>query len=222
MIDTTDHSGPAPSPRRHRPVLRPPREIYSNAPKDDGAQGPNRPHRAPPSRHRVTVVAAGVLAAGAVVTLVAILFSHNGNPSRSAPPTLSAHTTPTAFADGGPCRTSEAGTVVRGGEPGGTDTGPHAILGFDYAYYVLRDAAAARSFVAPTAAVGSIERLQAGITTVPAGTQHCLSITADGPGRYRVDLITRHGHDAPFTYRQIVTTATTTEGVLITAINPAS
>ncbi len=164
------------------------------------------------------MVTAGVLAAGVVATLVAMLFLDNRNPPRPVPRTPPTSTTPAAFADGGPCRASDDGSAVRGDGPGGTDTGTHAILGFDYGYFVLRDAAAARSFVAPTATVRPVDQIQAGIATVPVGTQHCLSITADGPDRYHVEVTTRHGHDAPQIYQQIVTTATTAGHVLITAI----
>jgi hypothetical protein len=153
--------------------------------------------------------------------LVAMLVMDRGEPPRPARPTSPATTTPATFADGGPCRAGNDGRVVRGDGPGGTDTGPNAVLGFDYAYFVMRDAAAARNFVAPTAAISPVDRLQAGIATVPAGTQHCLSIAADGPDRFLVDLTTRHGHDEPSSYRQIVTTTTTSGHVLITAINSA-
>ncbi|WP_157116501.1 hypothetical protein [Nocardia vaccinii] len=152
------------------------------------------------------------------MTLVAMLFLDNRNAPRPAPRTSPTRTTPAAFADGASCRASDDGTAVRGDGPGGTDTGPHAILGFDYAYFVLRDGAAARNFVAPTAAVGPADQIQAGIATVPTGTQHCLSITVDGPDRYHVEVTTRHGRDAPQIYQQIVTTATTAGHVLITAI----
>jgi hypothetical protein len=167
------------------------------------------------------VAAAGALAAGAVVTLAAISVPDHRDPPRPAPAPAPTAATPAAFAEGGPCRAGDDGTVVRGDGPGGTDTGPHAVLGFDYAYFVLRDAAAARGFVAPAATVGPVDQLQAGIATVPTGTLHCLSITADGPDRYRVELTTRHGRDEPLIYRQIVTTATTDGRVLITAITPA-
>lgn len=157
-----------------------------------------------------------------VVTLVAMLVMDRGEPPRPARPTSPTTTTPATFADGGPCRAGNDGKVVRGDGPGGTDTGPNAVLGFDYAYFVMRDAAAARNFVAPTAAVGSTDQIQAGIATVPTGTRHCLSITVDGPDRYHVEVATRHGHDAPQIYEQIVTTATTAGHVLITAITSVS
>jgi hypothetical protein len=221
MTDTTSRSRPTPSPLRHRPVLRPPQDIYSDAPDVDEVRKPSLLRRARPPRRRVIAAAAGAVAAGTAAALVAILVPDRHElppPAHSTPPTT---TTPAAFADGGPCRAGDDGAVVRGDGPGGTDTGPHAVLGFDYAYFVMRDAAAARTFVAPNAAVGPVERLQVGIATVPAGTQHCLSITADGPDRYRVDLTTRHDHDEPSSYRQIVTTTTTAGRVLITAINSA-
>lgn len=125
------------------------------------------------------------------------------------------------FADGGPCPSIDDGIVVRGNGPGGTTTGAQAILGFDYAYFVLRDAVAARGFLAPVSTVGPVNQIQGGIATVPEDTRHCLAITADGPDQYRVELTTRRGHDAPVIYRQIVTTTPIAGRVLITAIASA-
>jgi hypothetical protein len=213
LSDNATRAGPLPSPLRHRPELRPPQEIFTVAPADD-----DNARRRCRWRPRGRTTAALVAIVAAVITVAG-----RHDPAPSAPPTTTTSAAPTTvgFADGGPCPSIDDGTVVRGNGPGGTDTGAHAILGFDYAYYVLRDAAAARAFVTPTSIINPVDQLQAGIRTAPNGTEHCLNVTADGPDHYRVELTTRHGRDDLTTYRQIVTTVTVGAQVLIAAIAPA-
>ncbi len=117
------------------------------------------------------------------------------------------------------CPDEQDGPVLRGAGPGGTDSGPAAILRFQYAYYVERSGAAARAVVAPGAAVSSGEIIQAGIDSVAPGTRHCVRIVTVADGRYSVEVTEYRPGGAPATYsRQTVTTAAIDGRTLITGI----
>lgn len=118
-----------------------------------------------------------------------------------------------------PCVESRTSSEVTGAGPGGFGSGPDAILGFDYAYYVTRSGAAARAFTTPDAAVGSPELLQsAGIDTFPSETTHCLRITPRNPDEYTVYLTHAVPGAEPETWTQIVRTRTNGDRTLITSI----
>src|SRR3546814_20329276 len=75
--------------------------------------------------------------------------------------------------------------------PGGTGSGPDAILGFQYAFYVDRNADKARGFATPEAAATQLSTLQAGIDDgVPVGTEHCVLIRPSGKlGVFAVEMV---------------------------------
>ncbi|MFI5716983.1 hypothetical protein [Nocardia sp. NPDC051750] len=117
------------------------------------------------------------------------------------------------------CPDEQAGAVVRGAGPGGTDSGPAAILRFQYAYYVERSGAAAHAVVAPGAAVSDRAVIQAGIDSVETGTAHCVRIVTVADGRYSVEVTEYRPGGEPATYsRQTVTTAVIDGRTLITGI----
>ncbi|OLT34584.1 hypothetical protein BJF84_17430 [Rhodococcus sp. CUA-806] len=141
---------------------------------------------------------------------------HPGAPATTTEPPTS--TTPAPAAPP-PCVESRTSSEVTGAGPGGFGSGPDAILGFDYAYYVKRSGVAARAFTTPDAAVGSPELLQsAGIDTFPSETTHCLRITPRGPDEYTVYLTHVVPGAEPVTWTQIVRTRTDGDRTLITSI----
>ncbi|NKY52162.1 hypothetical protein [Nocardia vermiculata] len=101
-----------------------------------------------------------------------------------------------------------AGDVIVGNGPGGTDTGPNAVLGFEYAYYTERDGLRAQEFVAPdTVNVAGARGLQQAIDTViPPGTTHCVHIRPAGPELFEVDIDEYRPGGQHLTYRQTVRT----------------
>jgi hypothetical protein len=117
------------------------------------------------------------------------------------------------------CPTERAERVVRGAEAGGTDSGPDAILAFQYAYYVERSGARVRAVVAPESNLSAAEVIQHGIDTIPVGTTHCVRITTIGTNRYSVEVTEYRPGGAPATYNnQTVTTTVVGGRTLITGI----
>ncbi|MBF6168236.1 hypothetical protein IU486_26305 [Streptomyces gardneri] len=106
------------------------------------------------------------------------------------------------------CPSNKDGKVTVGNGTGDTSSGPGAILGFQYSFYVERSGERARRFVADDAEnVSTADRIQKGIDEyVPVGTTHCLRITELATDTFDVDL-TEHRPDGTTTvYRQTVTT----------------
>jgi hypothetical protein len=167
----------------------------------------------------IAAVTAGIVAVGTERVL------HSGSAaSMSLPPRATAPEStvpPNSFLEGGPCPNTVEGNVVRGDGPGGTDSGPAAILWFQHSYYVERSGQRARQVVAPEAPVSPAATIQQGIDSVPAGTEHCLTITAQEPGRYLVEMTVRGPNGATTLYRQDVTTMDRDGRTLITGITSA-
>ncbi|MEU8901278.1 hypothetical protein AB0C65_35795 [Nocardia sp. NPDC048505] len=155
----------------------------------------------------------GVAAAAAVLAAAVV----------STPP-AHAHAQPPAFA----CAPSAAaeGEVIGSG-PGGFDTGPAAILGFEHAYYVSRSAVEALRFVDPASVLADRgPGLQAGIDAVALGTRHCVRIRpidTDGPRARWAVSITEFDAATSFSHStdQIITTRTAGGRTLLGAITPA-
>ncbi|WP_278264190.1 hypothetical protein [Nocardia sp. AG03] len=119
----------------------------------------------------------------------------------------------------GDCPTERTGSVVRSAEAGGTDSGPDAVLAFQYAYYVTRSGIEARAVVAPDAEVAPAAVIQRGIDSIPVGTTHCVRITTVADDRFTVEVTEFRPAGAPATYtKQSVRTALVGERTLITGI----
>lgn len=88
------------------------------------------------------------------------------------------------------CEEFRSASITISAEPGDTATPQGAILGFEYSYYVDRDAAKARSFVTDNAHVGDEAAIADGIALLPAGVQYCVHITrSDSSDRSVWDVI---------------------------------
>nr|WP_290048545.1 hypothetical protein [Nocardia nova] len=111
------------------------------------------------------------------------------------------------------CYATRTATDVNDDAPGGTVSGPDAVLGYEYARYDTRSGSAAREYVAPeSTAVPSAENLQRQIDQAPVGTQHCVHVTGgDVPDRYRVQVFERRP-DRGFLYRAYTAITTTRDG----------
>ncbi|GAA5064099.1 hypothetical protein [Nocardia callitridis] len=121
------------------------------------------------------------------------------------------------------CRQQRTAQVVSGTDPGGTANGADAILAFEYAYYVQRSGYRARDVVAEDASVSPAEQIQRGINQLPIDTRYCVRITRAGVSQddWEVQLTQQLPGDEPETFTQIVTTRTTADRTLITAITGA-
>lgn len=178
-----------------------------------------RPHRRKrrPPRRPWRVGSAAFFGTLAAVALVLVYTAEAGNTRQSA----AAITDPVL--GGGPnCAPTRTEQLVRGNGTGSTTSGPDVILAFQYAYYVTRSGSDARALTTPDAAVSAVALIDAGITSIPLGTQHCVMITPMLDGRFDV-VITEFRTDATVrTYRQFVTVAARAGGTIITKITAPS
>ncbi|NQE70587.1 hypothetical protein [Nocardia gamkensis] len=168
-------------------------------------------HRASRARRRARrgprrawlVGGVGLAASLAAAALVLVYTDAASAPRQSA-------TVADPVLGGGPgCEPTRGGQLVRGNGTGSTASGPEVILAFQHAYYVTRSGAVARSLTVPDAAVPPVAVIDAGIASVPPGTQHCVMITPMLDGRYDVVITELRPDSANRTYRQFVTVATT-------------
>ncbi|MEU3010073.1 hypothetical protein [Nocardia asteroides] len=112
--------------------------------------------------------------------------------------------------------------VVTGSGPGDISSGPAAILGFHYAYYVQRSADWARQFLTAETVATLGDRLRAGIDAVPADTRHCVTIspldTFGDADLWAVTVTEYRPQGEPFAPRQIITTRTVDGATRISSI----
>lgn len=175
-------------------------------------------------RRTVAVLVVAVLMLGAAAAGVLYLLgsfssdTHTADISDGAGLRFTAQSTDSA-AVAQRCPTEHHGDVVRGAGPGGTDSGPAAIMRFQYAYYVERSGQKAREVVAPGSQVSPASVIQRGIDSVAEGTEHCVRIVTVDADRYTVEVTEYRPGDAPDTYsKQTVTTAVIDGRTLITGI----
>ena len=167
----------------------------------------------------VLVVSVLVLVLAATGVFFLLFGRGDGDAARHAAPPLH-FTAGNLTADtAGSCPTERTETVLRSAEAGGTDSGPDAVLAFQYAYYVTRSGEQARAVVTPDADVSPAAVIQRGIDTIPVGTTHCVRITTVAADRYTVEVTEFRPAGAPATYtKQSVRTALVGDRTLITGI----
>ncbi|MGW4326064.1 hypothetical protein ACWEKR_09255 [Nocardia sp. NPDC004573] len=166
------------------------------------------------ARRAWLVGGAGLAASLAAAALVLVYTDAASAPRQSA-------TVADPVLGGGPgCEPTRGTQLVRGNGTGSTASGPDVILAFQHAYYVTRSGAVARSLTVPDAAVPPVAVIDAGIASVPTGTQHCVMITAMLDGRYDVVITELRPEAAARTYRQFVTVAATDGEAAIVKIAP--
>ncbi|WP_067886221.1 hypothetical protein [Nocardia vaccinii] len=206
-----------------------------------------RSRRADDRRRRDKVLSLLILVGvGIVIVSVVLTVLHTGNrkhnttaaasvpavvedsaPRVTPPMTAAASPAPIATAD---CEQRRDADEVSGTDPGGTSSGPDAILAFERAYYVQRSGSAARAVVTDDATVSSAssgpsafpaaESIQRGINQVPVGTRYCVQVTrgsSDG-SQWEVRLTQQKPGEQPHTFTQIVSTRTIADRTLISAI----
>ena len=188
-----------------------------------------------PRRSMLTFSVVGaVVAFGAVgVGTVVVMSSARPGPAPTALPTPAVTSTVTPVSTspsptldpilgGGPgCEAVRTPDMVRGNGTGAKTSGADAVLGFQHAYYVTRSGAAARSFTTPDADVKPAEAIDAGIATIPAGTQYCVTVTPRPDGQLSVIIIETRPDSAVSTYTQVVAVTVRDGQTLITRIGTA-
>ncbi|AHD24184.1 hypothetical protein Y013_26165 (plasmid) [Rhodococcus pyridinivorans SB3094] len=150
------------------------------------------PHERPVPRTsrrtgRVAAVAIAVAVGVAAVT-IGVMWSARGEESATAAPPsddvgtpiLELSATPTAPA-------SDLDDECRA-DRGDQRSGARVIAAWNYAYYVRRDAVAARALATPNSSVVPAEQLQSFIDDIPVGTNYCVRTKALSEDVYLVDL----------------------------------
>ena len=176
-------------------------------------------------RARRIRLAAGVGGAAAAATLIGAgvwAFSGSDAAARSAAPSLIPATATVAVA--APpvwCKEIDTPTRVVSSGPGDESTPIGTLVAQQYAWYVLRDATAVRAHLAPDAVAASPEATSAAISALPAGTDHCVTVTALGGDRFDVSITERHPDKSELTWEQIATATLRDGRVLITSIRSA-
>ncbi|MEU1429857.1 hypothetical protein ABZ412_22525 [Nocardia sp. NPDC005746] len=173
---------------------------------------------------------AGVSLALVVLAGIAWLVSSAGDSSEpQAVPGNSAGSTPggpagTSTASGNQpglavwCRESDTPQRVSGAGAGNLDSGPGVIMRLEYAWYVLRDAAAVRSVLSADARVAPEQATRDAISATPAGTRHCVTITEADADRWNVTVDEKHPDGTQTSWQQVITTATRDGRTNITSI----
>ncbi|MFC4124542.1 hypothetical protein [Nocardia rhizosphaerae] len=206
-------------------ISRRPRKSYDDERYDD-------PH----GRAKAAAAVKGVVGALLFVALVGVaatIFLGPGEQAQAgqaavsgSPTTESAATTVPplpAHAVAG-CESFRSQSITISAERGDTATPQGAILGFEYSYYVDRDAAKARTYVTPDAHVGDEAAIAAGIATFPTGVKYCIHITradAGDPTLWNVTVQQQWPGDAEIEkIQQVMRTAEVAPGRFrITSIN---
>lgn len=152
------------------------------------------------------LVSGRVLLATAAAALVVVVgavgwFTHStgGGP---APEPVAAPTMTSTAVSSAPepwCPQVVSSAQWSGNGPGGFGSGPDAIFGFQYAFFVLRDPGAVRSFATPEMAADQLTGLEQGIpATALPGSEHCVRIHRGSPSGFEVQVQVR-GRDGVVT-----------------------
>ncbi|WP_239003970.1 hypothetical protein [Nocardia panacis] len=151
-------------------------------------------------------VVGGVAAAlaaiiGLALVIVAVTRSGGGTETTAAAPPTGAKATLS-------CPAGRDGKLTVGNGAGDTASGPGAILGFQYGFYVTRSGVQARRFVAAdNLNVSTAEIIQKAIDEqIPVGTTHCVRIAETAPRTFDVDLTERRPDGSTSVYQQTVLT----------------
>ncbi|QYB00045.1 hypothetical protein I1A62_02720 (plasmid) [Rhodococcus sp. USK10] len=89
---------------------------------------------------------------------------------------------------------------------GDQKTGTGVIAAFEHAYYVLRSGHAARALTAPGSPLPTADKIQAGIDTVPIGTNYCLRTIETINDHYTVVLTEMRPGEPAMQFTQTITT----------------
>lgn len=125
-----------------------------------------------------------------------------------------------APAAGFSCDESREGKTVTGAGEGDTESVAGAVLKFERAYYVERDAEKVADVTAkdsPFREEAAVKTLQEGIDSVPSDTKYCVTVTPDGD-KAKVELTEARPDQTPETFVQTFTTTRDGDRVLVTDV----
>ncbi|TWH09392.1 hypothetical protein L618_005700000020 [Rhodococcus rhodochrous J45] len=144
-------------------------------------------HRTP---RRARIVAATALAGLLATALTGIVWGATGGDSQSsvaATQADSANTPMLELSDAPEAPVSDLDDECRA-DRGDQRSGAGVIAAWNYAYYVRRDAVAARALATPNSSVVPAEQLQPFIDDIPVGTNYCVRTKPLSEDVYLVDL----------------------------------
>ncbi|QIS23633.1 hypothetical protein [Nocardia terpenica] len=166
---------------------------------------------------RLATIGAGVAAVGAVAAgVVLVLGRHERPPARLTAAAPSAVVSSSPMAPW--CAEVNAPDRVVSSGAGDSTSAAGVIVFQQHAFYDLRDPDAVRSVLAPDAVAAAAETTRQAIAAIPAGTEHCVTVTPLDPGRWTVLVQERHPDGVQLSWQQVVTTAVREGRTLITAI----
>ncbi|WP_330179602.1 hypothetical protein OHB26_24515 [Nocardia sp. NBC_01503] len=171
-------------------------------------------------RTRLTVVAAAVAALAVLAVGILVIFTPSSD-TTATPATASlvpAANPPAPPVQPAWCETASTADRVSGSSAGDLSTGPGVILRLEYAWYVLRDASVVRGLLTPDAQAAPEQATRDAISAVPAGTQHCVSITRLTTDHWDVTVNELRPDGAQSSWQQIFTTVSRDNQVLISSI----
>ncbi|MFF0532917.1 hypothetical protein ACFYT3_31665 [Nocardia amikacinitolerans] len=171
------------------------------------------PWRARLPRRGWAALAAGLAVAAALV--VAGIVSIAGRDyTPAAIPTVTAHppAQATTAAVSGACAGLSGQTVTAGA--GDTHSLAGVIAAFEHAYYVQRNPEVAMGLLAIETGVVP-EALAAGISSIPAGSTHCVAITPIADGAAEVHLVELHPDGARIDYLQLINLRRNPDGATV-------
>ncbi|MGW5382686.1 hypothetical protein [Nocardia sp. NPDC003963] len=218
----TDHD-PAPPPADSSPAGARERLRRRLTPPEPATPEPVRAEAPAGGRKRAVPILLGVAGVAALGTAAYVQFVVvGGEETRSPVAAAPSATAPAAPGTDPHCAAERIGNTVQGNGPGGTESGPEAIFGFQHAYYVARSGEQARALVAADAAVPPAADIQRGIDSIPAGTTYCVRIDPGAfVGQYTVAITEFRPGTAPLEYNpQLVTAMRIGDRTLITGIGP--
>ncbi|MGV9866072.1 hypothetical protein [Rhodococcus koreensis] len=161
---------------------------------------------------KTTIGAMTVLAALGAVGWTALRIEEPANTTPVAPeatqqleqvtPTPEANSDPAESLSGAPRGDANQCHSDRGDQK----TGTGVIAAFEHAYYVLRSGHAARALTAPGSPLPTADKIQAGIDTVPNGTNYCLRTIETINDHYTVVLTEMRPGEPATQFTQTITT----------------
>ncbi|MFD4434169.1 hypothetical protein [Nocardia sp. NPDC058497] len=145
------------------------------------------------------------------------MWASDAVPTASPPTTVTSTPTSTSTQRAGSKACQGLVGDVVGDGAGDTATMAGAILRFEHAYYARRDPDLALAATSPEAGLNR-DALAAAITALPAGTTHCVAITARADVTAEVHLAEQHPDGRRLDYLQLINVAPGPSGMVIVNI----
>ncbi len=145
-----------------------------------------------PQRTRIAAAIAATVIGVAAAVIAGVIWGVAGDDSQNAAAAAatqveSADTPTLELSDAPAAPVSDLDDECRA-DRGDQRSGAGVIAAWNYAYYVRRDAIAARALATPNSSVVPAEQLQPFIDDIPVGTNYCVRTKALSQDVYLVDL----------------------------------